>query len=57
MVCNNRGWETGSSQQKVSDDRNTRGAQDPMGMIVAEIPNKGERKPVDHIQRLGMAPG
>jgi hypothetical protein len=25
-------------------------------MILAEIPDQGEGEPVDHIQRLGMAP-
>jgi hypothetical protein len=32
------------SQQKVSD-----GSQDPKGMTLAEIPNKGERGPIETI--------
>ena len=30
------------SYQKIPDDRKARDSQDPMGMILAEIPNKGE---------------
>jgi hypothetical protein len=47
-----------SSQQKVPDARKARGSQDPTGVTLAEIPNKGgERTYRDHIQRLGIATG
>ena len=41
--------ELGGSHQKVPDARKARGSQDPM--TLAEIPNKGERKPVETIFR------
>jgi hypothetical protein len=39
------------SQQKVPDIRKARGSQDPTGMTLAEITNKGEREPVETISR------
>jgi hypothetical protein len=45
-VCSN-----GGSQQKVPDTRKARGSQDPTGMIVAEMPKKGEREPVETMWR------
>ena len=39
------------SNQKVPDARKARGSQDPTGMTLAEIPNKGEREPVETISR------
>jgi hypothetical protein len=39
------------SQQKVPDAKKTRGFQDPIRMTLAEIPNKGEREPVETISR------
>jgi hypothetical protein len=38
-------------QQKVPDARKARGPQNPMGMILAEIPNKREREPVETMWR------
>ena len=35
-------WRVEGSHEKVSDARKARGSQDPMGMTLAEIPNKGE---------------
>jgi hypothetical protein len=43
--------ETGGSQQKVPHTRKTRDSQNPMGMTLAEILNKGEREPVGTISR------
>jgi hypothetical protein len=37
------------SQQKVPEARYARGCQDQTGMTLAEIPNKGEREPVETI--------
>jgi hypothetical protein len=37
---------------KVPDASKARGSQNPMGMTLAEIPNKGERKPVETISRI-----
>ena len=42
---------TGGSNQKVPDLRKARASQDPMGMTLAEIPHKGEGKPVETIFR------
>ena len=36
---------------KLSNIRETRGSQDPTGMTIAEIPNKGERELVETISR------
>jgi hypothetical protein len=50
-----RGWEgLGRSHPKVPDFRRARSFQDPTGMILAEIHNKGEREPVE---KLGKPPG
>jgi hypothetical protein len=46
-MCNNGGWGTGVSNQKVPDSRKARGSQDPTGMRLVEMPNKGEGEPVD----------
>jgi hypothetical protein len=48
-VCSNWGWGTGVSNQKVSDTRKARASQDPTGMILDEIPHKGEGEPVKTI--------
>jgi hypothetical protein len=37
----------GANHWKVSDAREARGSEDPMGMMLTEIPNSGERKPVE----------
>jgi hypothetical protein len=50
-VCNNGGWGTGDSEQKVPDARKERDFQNPTRMKLAEIPNKGERAPVEIISR------
>jgi hypothetical protein len=39
------------SHQKVPDVRKAGGSQDITVMILAEIPNKGEREPVETISR------
>jgi len=39
------------SHQQVPDARKTRGSQDPTGMRLAEMPNKGEGEPVKTISR------
>ena len=36
----------GGSHQKSPDARDPRGSQDPTGMTLAKIPNKGEREPI-----------
>jgi hypothetical protein len=43
-----RNW---CSQQKVPDTWNGRGSQDTLRITLAEIPNKGEREPVETITR------
>ena len=48
-VFSNVGWGIGSSHQQVPDARKARGSQDPTGMTLAEIPNKGEIEPVETI--------
>jgi hypothetical protein len=40
---------TGDSHQKVPDARKAKGSQGPTSMTLAEIPNKGEREPVETI--------
>jgi hypothetical protein len=40
-VCSSGGPGTGDSQYKVPDARGSTGSQDPMGMTLAEISNKG----------------
>jgi len=50
-VCSNGGWGTGGSHQQVLDARKARGFQDPIGMRLAEMPNKGEGEPVETISR------
>ena len=47
-VCSNGGWGTWVVH-KVPDARKRRGSQDPLAMILAEIPNKGESEPVETI--------
>jgi hypothetical protein len=39
------------NHQKVPDARKARGYQDPMGITISEIPNKGEREPLESISR------
>jgi hypothetical protein len=48
----------GVNHQRVPDARKARGSQDPTGMTLPEIPNKGEGQPVETIVRrsLGKAP-
>ena len=46
------GWGTEGSHKKVSDAREARGSQDPMVMISAEIPNKGEIELVEVISSV-----
>jgi hypothetical protein len=46
-----RDGELWGSHQKVPDARKARGSQDPTGMTLVEIPNKGEREPVETISR------
>jgi hypothetical protein len=46
-----RGGETGGSNHKVSDARKARDSQDSMGMTLAEISNKGEKKSLETISR------
>jgi hypothetical protein len=48
-VCSSGVWGTEGSHKKVPDAREARGSQDPTGMTLAEIPNKGEREPVETI--------
>ena len=43
--------ELEGSHQKVPDARKARGSQDPTGMTLAEIPNKGEGEPEEIISR------
>ena len=45
--------ELGVATRKSQMPGKQRASQDPMGMTLAEIPQKGEG---DHIQRLGMPP-
>lgn len=45
------GWGTVDSHQKVPDARKTRGSQDPTGMRLAEMLNKGEGEAVETISR------
>ena len=44
------------SQQKVPDSRKARGSQDPKGMTLSEIPNKGEREPVEKYPQVKHDP-
>jgi hypothetical protein len=39
------------SQQKALYAKKARGSQDPTGMKLVEIPNKGDREPVETISR------
>jgi hypothetical protein len=41
----------GHIEQKVPDARKARGSQDPTWMTLAQIPNKGEREPVEIMSR------
>jgi hypothetical protein len=50
-MCSNGGWGTGANNQKVPDARKARASQNPMGMTLAEIPNKGEKEPIETISR------
>ena len=45
------GGRTRGSHQKVPDGRDPRYSQDPTGMILATIPNKGERELVENTSR------
>jgi hypothetical protein len=40
--CTTRGWGARDSNWKVPYVRKARGSQNPTGMILAEIPHKGE---------------
>jgi hypothetical protein len=42
---------TGVSKQKVPDARKARASQDLTGMVLAEIPHKGDTDPVKIISR------
>ena len=42
-------WGPGGSHQKVPNAREARGSQDPTGLTLAKIPNKGEIEPVETI--------
>ena len=42
-----RNEELGGSQQKVPDARKAKGSKDLIGMTLAEIPNEGEKEPVE----------
>jgi hypothetical protein len=55
-VCSNGGWETRGSYQKIPDAWKARGSQDSTGMTLAEIPNKGEREPVQTTSRGMKSP-
>ena len=46
-------WGMGNwgSLLKVPNARKARDSQDPVGMTLAELPNKGEREPVEIISR------
>ena len=44
-------WGTEGSNQKVPDARKARASQDPTGMTLAEVPQKGEGKPAETISR------
>jgi hypothetical protein len=44
--------KTWGTHQKVPEAKKARGFQDPTGMTLAEIPNKGEREPVETIYRV-----
>jgi hypothetical protein len=46
-VFSSGGWGSRNNKQKVPDARKARGSQHPTGMTLAEIPNKGEREPVE----------
>ena len=50
-MCSNREWGTGGSHQKVPDARKARVFQDPKGLRLAEMPNKGEGESVENISR------
>jgi hypothetical protein len=43
--------ELGGSNQKVPDTRKAIDYQDPTGIILAEIPHKGEGEPAETISR------
>jgi hypothetical protein len=47
----NEGWGTGDSHQQFPDARKARGSQDPTGIRLAEMPNKGEGEPEETISR------
>ena len=50
-MYSNGGWGTGGSHQQVPDARKARGSQDPTGMRLAEMPNKGEGEPVEILSK------
>ena len=43
--------EEKQSHEQVPDGRKPRGSQEPTGMRLPELPNKGEGEPVDTISR------
>jgi hypothetical protein len=43
-------WGTLVSLEKVQDDREARGSQDPMTMSLAKITNKGAIKPIEKLE-------
>jgi hypothetical protein len=50
-MCSSGECRTGGSNQKVPDARKANDSQDPKGMTLARIPNKGEREHVETIYR------
>ena len=50
-MCSNGGWGARVSHQKVPDDRKARVSQNPKGMRIAEMTNKGEGELVETIFR------
>jgi len=50
-VRGNWGWGSGDRHQIVQDIRKSRGSQYPLGMILAEMLNKGEGEPAESIFR------
>jgi hypothetical protein len=51
LMYSNGGWGTWGSNQKVPNARKARASQDSTGMIVDEIPQKREGKPVEATSR------
>ena len=48
-VYSHEGEQTEGSHQKIPDTKKARGSQDPKGMKLAEMSNKGEGEPVETI--------